>query len=95
MSTPLALPSELTIYTVGDLRPSWLAWMNAAGGEPWRVDGAAVAEVDAAGVQMLVALAHSAAAEHQAFALENPSPALATACRTLGLQDLLTAGAAA
>ena len=92
MPNALVLPAELTIYAVGELRPTWLQWINRNGGD-WRVDGAAVAEVDGAGIQMLLALAHSAAAERQPFVVENPSETLATACRTMGLQELIAGGA--
>ncbi len=94
---PLVLPAELTIYTVGELRPQWLAWLAetpVANGaeETVAVDGAAVAEVDAAGVQLLLSLQRSLIDRQQALRLLAPSRTLAAACTALGLAALLGAG---
>jgi ABC-type transporter Mla MlaB component len=100
MTTTLALPRELTIYTVGELHPRWLGWLaelRAADAEgPCAVDAAAVEEADAAGVQLLLSLAHALQREQRALQLLQPSAALAAACNALGLGSLLggTAGAA-
>jgi anti-anti-sigma regulatory factor len=98
MPQPLVLPPELTIYGVGDLRRGWLEWLAAlppaaADAGPLRVDASAVAEVDGAGLQLLQALAHSAARERRGFIIDEPSGVLAAACQALGL-DALLAGAA-
>ena len=54
MSTALVLPAEMSIYNVAELRAQWLAWLDAAPAEgPGCVDASAVAEVDAAGLQLL------------------------------------------
>ena len=99
MLQTLALPRELTIYTVGELRPQWLAWLtavfeaHAADGVPdgaCRIDAAAVDDVDAAGVQLLVALSHGLARAGLACQLTDPSGPLAGACAALGLPQLLT-----
>jgi ABC-type transporter Mla MlaB component len=101
MTTTLALPRELTIYTVGELHPQWLGWLGdvrAADGEgPCAVDAAAVEEADAAGVQLLLSLAHALQREQRPLQLHQPSTALAAACQALGLTSLLadTAGASA
>jgi anti-anti-sigma regulatory factor len=96
------LPAELTIYTVGELQPQWLAWLgtdaaaDAAGkdaGDDFAVDAAAVAEVDGAGVQLLVALSHSLGRQQRRLALVAPSEALATACARLGVPSLVAAAA--
>ena len=98
MPTPRELPAELTIYTVAELHPRWLAWLTAddcaANTEPvpndlCRVDAAAVGEVDAAGVQLLLALANALARRHSALRLVDPSPALTKACTALGVSSLL------
>ncbi len=89
MTHPLSLPAELTIYTVGELRPQWLAWLaglsvaDAAAEAP--VDGAAVDQIDAAGVQLLVALSRSLTAAHRSLQFVNASPVLTGACEALGL----------
>jgi anti-anti-sigma regulatory factor len=98
MTMPRALPPEFTIYSLAGLRQEWLAWLpeassarRAAGeaAEPWPVDGSAVAEVDAAGLQMLVALAHSVAACGKTLVLTAPSAPIASACEGLGLAHLM------
>lgn len=97
MSHLLVLPRELTIYSVGELRPAWLARLATAGHEaPAEIDAAAVEEVDAAGVQLLLALSHTLAHEQRhELRLINASPTLQAACHALGLGRLLTAAAAA
>jgi ABC-type transporter Mla MlaB component len=93
MTTSLALPRELTIYTVGQLHPLWLGWLGdvrAADAEgPCAVDAAAVEEADAAGVQLLLSLAHSLQREQRPLQLLQPSAALTTACQALGLGALI------
>lgn len=94
MSTPLALPAELTIYTVGEVRPTWLAWLADAAeadSDTATVDAAAVDQVDAAGAQLLLSLSNAVTRQERAFALVNPSHALTQACEALGLLPLLGA----
>ena len=90
----LRLPHELTIYTAAETRTAWLAWLSGEGahtsGEAvCEVDGADVDEVDAAGLQLLVALAHSLQRQHITLHLRHPSGPLRTACHDLGLAGLL------
>jgi anti-anti-sigma regulatory factor len=92
MSSCLALPRELTIYTVGELRPQWLDQLaadNADPVDPWPVDAAAVEDVDAAGLQLLQSLSNSLAREQRRLLLQRPSAALVAACNALGLPGLL------
>jgi anti-anti-sigma regulatory factor len=93
-----ALPSELTIYTLAALHREWLEWLasvpkarrtSAQSDAPWPVDASAVDEVDAAGVQLLLALSHSLAAKRRALRLINASGPLASACEALGAATLL------
>ncbi|MDO9314213.1 MAG: STAS domain-containing protein [Burkholderiaceae bacterium] len=89
-----SLPAELTIYTVGELHPQWLAWLadasNPDGCSPeCCVDAAAVDLVDAAGLQLLASLSNGLARQQRTLRLLNPSPPLAKACATLGLSALL------
>jgi anti-anti-sigma regulatory factor len=99
MTSSLALPAELTIYTAGETRPQWLAWLAADDAESLQVDASGVTEVDAAGVQLLVALDRALQAQQRRLLLDRPSPALHAACERLGLTGLLehgmTAGAGA
>ena len=93
MSTPRALPSDLTIVSLGALRPEWLAALppklavtpEEAGRAPWPVDGSRVDEIDAAGVQFLLSLHHALQARHHALQLREPSGPLSGACRALGV----------
>ena len=94
MSTTRALPSDLTIVSLGNLRAEWLAALPAkpevvqdgtAERAAWPVDGSCVDEVDAAGVQFLLSLAHALQARHHALQLRDPSGPLASACRALGV----------
>ena len=89
MSHVLNLPSELTIYGVGELRSRCLEWLAATGGEELVVDGAAVDEVDGAGAQLLIALARSAAADARPLRWAAASPALRKACAAMGLVGTL------
>lgn len=92
----LRLPRELTIYTAAETRASWLGWLSGDGGHAHaegdtvcRVDGEDVDEVDAAGVQLLVALAHSLQRQQGTLQLCNSSRPLRQACQDLGLADWL------
>ena len=101
MQNTFSLPSELTIYTLAELHPQWLGWVNGAahaegteGAQPnsdeiFRVSAAAVAEVDSAGVQLLLSLSNALARQQRTLRLVNPSPPLANACAALGLLALL------
>ena len=99
MQQPHSFPSELTICTVGELRAQWLSWLAAAReaddaeavhDQPLQVNAAAVNEVDAAGVQLVLALSHSLARERRRLHIENPSLAFSSACELLGVSALLT-----
>ena len=94
MSRTLVLPSELTIYAVGELRPRWLEWLaatrvSAAADTVCGIDAAAVDEIDAAGVQLLVALSHGLANSRLTMRLDDPSGPLSRACEALGVGHLL------
>lgn len=90
MSALPPLPAELTIYAASELRARWLAAIDAEPGEiDCTVDASAVAEVDAAGVQLLLSLSRTLAARERALRLERPSARLTEACATLGLGHLL------
>jgi ABC-type transporter Mla MlaB component len=94
MPQPLFLPSELTIYAVGELKLQWLAWLHAtletgATDAACHVDAAAVDEVDAAGVQLLVSLSHGLARSRLTLQLTDPSDPLSRACEALGVGHLL------
>ena len=64
--------------------------MHSAGDAVCRVDGEDVDEVDAAGVQLLVALAHSLQRQQVTLQLQHASRPLRDACHDLGLAGLLS-----
>ena len=69
---------------------SWLGEQADSGStEVFALDAAGVQEVDAAGVQLLLALQRTLAARQQALGLVRPSSALAAACQALGAQLLM------
>lgn len=81
-ATPtLAVGPELTIYQVAELRPAWLA-AYAAGTR--RFDLSAVAEIDGAGVQLLVALWRLGRRDGDAVQLDTPSAAVNDALALAG-----------
>lgn len=92
----LQLPAELTIYTAAETRTAWLGWLAGETGldEPvCAIDASACHEVDAAGLQLLVALAHSLARRQCRLQLLQPAAPLRAACAELGLAGLLMADA--
>jgi anti-anti-sigma regulatory factor len=66
----ISLPEELTIAEAADLRVRLLAALE--GGGPVVLDGGAVADVDAAGLQLLCAARRSAAARGVTLTLRGP-----------------------
>jgi anti-anti-sigma regulatory factor len=96
----LRLPAELTIYTAAETRDAWLGWLagdaaQADAGDPLcPVDASACDEIDAAGSQLLVALAHSLAQRQRRLQLLHASSPVRAACHDLGLADWLLADAA-
>jgi len=97
---PLRLPAELTIFTASETRSAWLTWLadEARRGDHdalCPVEADAVAEVDAAGVQLLVALANGLMAQQRRLQLLAPSEVLRQACRALGVHTLLLQAEAA
>ena len=98
MPTAFALPTELTIYTVGELRTQWLAWLTAEPADlpgTCHVDGAGVDDVDGAGLQLLLSLARALGNRQRTLQIVNPSRPLGSACEALGLAALLAAPSAA
>ena len=93
----LSLPAELTIYTASETRAVWLAWLaterNAVDDHPGdarcAVHAGAVDQVDAAGVQLLVALSHTLARQQRRLQLLDASAPLRSACEALGATTLL------
>lgn len=106
MTSGPSLPAELTIYTVGDVRPLCLKWLSEAreatvspSNDVLTLDASGVVEIDAAGVQLLLSLSHALRREHRVLQLSKPPQVLVDACRALGAKVLLceseSSGAAA
>lgn len=89
----LALPEELTIYTVGELHRQWLAWLETLPPDASMAEllGDVVDQVDAAGLQLLLALDQTMTARGQAWVLPRPSAALRSSCDAIGLGPWLQA----
>ncbi len=86
----LALPVELTLYVVDELMPIWLALIDDPELPPVVMfDASAVREIDAAGLQMLVALGVALSRRHRVLRLSAPSLALSDGCQRLGLMAWL------
>ncbi|WP_374564739.1 STAS domain-containing protein [Ideonella sp.] len=99
-SQALVLPAEITIYTVGELHPQWLAWLGQLSpasppGEVAEVQAAAVDQVDAAGLQLLLSLQRALAALGRRCWLRDASAVLGAGCAALGLSDWLAQQTAA
>ena len=91
---PHALPAELSIYTATETHAQMLHWVDEAGADgtgPWPLQADAVAQADAAGLQLLLALQHSLQARGRRLLLVQPSAPLRHACSSLGLTGLLNA----
>ena len=94
MQATLSLPAELTVYSVGEWAPRLRAHLAETSDEAsldmLRIEASAVEEIDAAGVQLLLALANALARDQRVLQLVAPSAPLARACGALGASALLT-----
>lgn len=92
-SDALVLPAELTIYTVGELHPQWLAWLGEAtrpGAEGLaEVQAGAVDQIDAAGLQLLLSLQRALSTHGRRHRIIGASRALVVGCAGLGLSSWL------
>lgn len=89
------LPTELTIYAAAELRAQWLPLLGAFADRPLEIEASAVAQVDAAGLQLLQSLRKALTERGRSLRLIEPSEVLRAACRDLGMASLLEAGEAA
>jgi anti-anti-sigma regulatory factor len=80
---PHALPADLSLAAAPVLKQALVAALADA--PPCRIDGAAVATVSTAAIQVLLAAARQQAARGLAWRLVDPSPVLAQAITDLGL----------
>jgi anti-sigma B factor antagonist len=86
----IALPAELTIYHASETGA--LITARLAEGGDLELDASAVAEVDAAGIQLLLAARRHAAAWDRGFSLLHPTAELQAALTLLGLSSLSAGG---
>jgi anti-anti-sigma regulatory factor len=94
MTEHLHLPSELSIYSVGELHAEWMArWAPdrdpPRAGEQILVGADRVDEIDAAGVQLLLSLRRFVVSHGATLCLVDPSATLAAGCAALGAAVLL------
>lgn len=98
MSQPPVLPAELNIYAVSgcaDQGRRWLADVDRSPpGQALRVQADQVEEIDASGVQLLLALSISLEERGRTLLLQQPSAPLQQALRLLGAHSLLAPAAA-
>jgi ABC-type transporter Mla MlaB component len=88
MSAPFELPAELNIYTAAETTQALLRWLQFAQSQQinlLQIDGRSVAEVDAAGLQILLSLHNTCSNHALAWQLHQPSQTLAAACTRLGI----------
>jgi ABC-type transporter Mla MlaB component len=89
------LPSELLVYQVLGLQQELLIQLDQMITTQGVTHGSfqllanEVAEVDAAGLQLLVALKHECANRAIHFQIDNASPSLRQACHDFGLETFL------
>lgn len=98
MKQTYSLPNAMTVYAVGMLRSQFGAWIAelpkgrrgaALTDSPLIVDARRVDEVDAAGIQLLVALSKSLTVRRRPLKLLNPSRSLVQGCDALAVASLL------
>ena len=95
MNISIQLPAELTIYTVAELHPQWLAaacpieTVSGLDNEQCNIDASQVQEVDTAGLQLLLSLSGLIHRQRRSLHLINASEALWRACTALGATALL------
>lgn len=89
------LPAEVGIYAAAELRAQWLALLAGLppGGGTVELDSSGVEQIDAAGAQLLLALAHALKVRGGSLQLARPSRTLVDGCKVLGLSNLLEARA--
>lgn len=89
MARRRALPDEISIYTAATLQEQLHGWLRRARRGVMRVDGSAVCDVDAAGVQLLVAFQRGLDARGVSLEILAPAECLCEAAATLGLAQTL------
>lgn len=89
MARRRSLPDEVSIYTAASLHEQCLGWARRARRSPLEVDAAGVCEVDAAGLQLLVAFRRSLEARGIELEIQRPAHCLCAAAATLGLSQAL------
>lgn len=87
------LAGDLSIYQVGELKPMLLRALDEShrDQQPIELAMGAVSECDGAGLQLLLALAKSAAEFGIAVHLCNPPPAISDLLQTYGLSNRFVA----
>lgn len=86
------LPATLTIATRDDVREAALRALAGAcrsGETAWGLDASSVADVDAAGLGVLLLLEKRAREAGVRFVIERPSPVVVATLRAAALGDLL------
>lgn len=88
MATELALPVHLTVDRAEEAKGLMLQWLLTAE-KQIKCSGKDVAVMDAAGLQLLLALYKTAVRDGKAFVIVNPSAALQEALNYSGADKIL------
>ena len=92
MSDRFALPAELTIYAVAEIRESMLAWLarqESSAPDAVEIDAGKVDDVDGAGLQLVGSLLQTLAHQGRGWKFTEVSNSLREASQLLGGADLL------
>lgn len=93
MTESLHLPSELSIYSVGELHEAWMARWGAGSALPpdeeFVIHADQVEQIDAAGVQLLMSLRRFVVDRGARPRFKDPSAMLMASCASLGVFALL------
>ena len=88
MTASFELPAELNIYTAAETAQAMLTWFNDSRNQHvthLTLNGQSVAEVDAAGLQLIASLHNSCVSQALSWQLEQASHTLGAACERLGI----------
>ena len=93
MTDALHLPSELSIYSVGEVHQAWMSrWGDLRAlplDEEFLIHADQVEQIDAAGVQLLLSLRRFLVSRGARPRFKDPSAILMASCASLGVFELL------
>lgn len=87
----LALPSQINVYNVEQLRETMIRWVDESNNQV-RLRGDGVESIDAVGLQLLIACHKAAVRRNKGFIIESPSPVLQEILLYSGADKILAVG---